>query len=119
MSQRHRTAKVLVVDDEAMVRVLLQRMLEEAGYDVLAAANGADALAIVGMFAVDLVITDLRMPVMTGEELGAHIAQLPNPPHVVYASASNVPPEGVDHAHYLQKPFNTDDLRRKVEALLR
>jgi two-component system response regulator AlgR len=94
------------------------RVLEGAGYRVLLAGNGEEALSILTTFAIDLVVTDIRMPVMTGSELGALIAQLPHPPQVLYASASDNPPLNLDAAHHLVKPFTGADLKRSVRALL-
>jgi len=109
---------VLLVDDEEMVRHYMRRILEAEGYSVLEAGNGHDALSTLTTFAVDLVITDLRMPTMDGHDLAALSAQLPNPPQVLYASAADEPPRGVDSRHYLRKPFTQDDLRRTVQLLL-
>jgi two-component system chemotaxis response regulator CheY len=58
--------KVLVVDDSVMVRQMVSFTLKEAGYDVLVAENGQDALNKLGGHAVDLIVTDLNMPVMDG-----------------------------------------------------
>src|SRR5262245_64837467 len=74
---------VLVVDDEEVVRILISRALTEAGYRVLLAIHGVNATAILEQDtpAVDLVICDLVMPVMTGRDLarwlGAHRPELP------------------------------------------
>jgi CheY-like chemotaxis protein len=111
-------ASVLVVDDEDMVRNFMRRVLEEEGYQVLVATNGDEALSILGTFAISLVVTDIKMPVMSGTDLGARVAALPGGTQVVYASASDVPPEGVEFSHYLQKPFTREDLRATVAAIL-
>lgn len=109
---------VLVVDDEDMVRQFMKRALEEGGYRVLVARDGNEALAIMATFAIHVVVTDIRMPGMDGKTLGTELARLPNAPEVVYASASDTPPEGIDHSHYLQKPFSGSHLRAKVKAIL-
>ena len=62
-------ARILVVDDEPDERFLLRRLFERAGHEVTEAANGAAALAIVRESPPDLVVTDMRMPVMDGVEL--------------------------------------------------
>ncbi|MBZ5645689.1 MAG: response regulator [Acidobacteriia bacterium] len=59
----------LVVDDSMLVRHTVCRFLEERGYEVESATNGAEALQIVGCLRPDLIITDLVMPRMTGPEL--------------------------------------------------
>jgi CheY-like chemotaxis protein len=109
---------LLVVDDEEMVRNFMARVLESEGYQVLVASNADEALAIIANFAIDLVLTDIRMPGMDGRDLGVLISRLPNAPHVIYASGSDRPPAGVDGSHYLQKPFKRDKLLRTVAAIL-
>jgi len=59
----------LVVDDSMLVRHTVCRFLEERGYEVESATNGAEALQMVGCLRPDLIITDLVMPRMTGPEL--------------------------------------------------
>jgi two-component system chemotaxis response regulator CheY len=58
--------KILIVDDSVMVRQMVSFTLKEAGFDVVAAENGQDALTKLGENAVDLIVTDLNMPVMDG-----------------------------------------------------
>jgi two-component system, chemotaxis family, chemotaxis protein CheY len=58
--------KVLIVDDSVMVRQMVSFTLNEAGFDVVEAENGQDALNKLGSHAVDLIVTDLNMPVMDG-----------------------------------------------------
>ena len=62
-------ARILVVDDEPDERFLLRRLFERAGHEVTEAADGAAALAIARELLPDLVVTDMRMPVMDGAEL--------------------------------------------------
>jgi two-component system chemotaxis response regulator CheY len=110
---------VLVVDDEEVVRKLLQRTLESEGYRVLVARDGDEALAILDNFAIDLVLTDIRMPEMDGRKLGRLISELPGAPHVIYASGSDKPPSGVDETHYLAKPFKSDKLLGTIASILK
>jgi len=65
--------KVLVVDDEPHMRRVLEIMLQKAGHSVYAAGNGREALEILRSKPVDLVITDMTMPHMTGTELAREI----------------------------------------------
>lgn len=58
----------LVVDDSMLVRHTVCRFLEERGYEVETASNGADALQMLGCVRPDLIVTDLQMPRMTGSE---------------------------------------------------
>lgn len=62
-------ASILVVDDEAALRDLLTLMLSEIGHSVLTAADGVEALARIEQEHIDLILTDLLMPNMTGVEL--------------------------------------------------
>ena len=109
---------VLVVDDVDFVRTLLTRQLKEDGYEVLEAANGKEALVILGApeVKVSLMVTDLRMPEMDGQELGSAVGDLPVPPKVLYMSAYP-PPQGLSE-FFLQKPFTREHLRGAVEKAL-
>ena len=57
---------ILIIEDDKHVRVVLQEMLQTAGYEVLQAANGKQGLRVYSEHSVDLVITDLLMPIMPG-----------------------------------------------------
>jgi two-component system chemotaxis response regulator CheY len=57
---------ILIVDDSVMVRQMVSFTLKEAGFEVVAAENGQDALKKLGDHSVDLIVTDLNMPVMDG-----------------------------------------------------
>jgi CheY-like chemotaxis protein len=92
-------------------------VLLAAGYQVISASNGLEALVQLNAAAVDLVITDIRMPEMGGLELGARISQVPGAPVVIYASASDHPPIGAAD-YYLQKPFSPTELIRMVRETL-
>ena len=116
--------RVLVVDDDEMLRTILGRMLSEAGYDVTLAADGLEALGRLRDDGdVDLVVADLRMPRMGGQALGEHLrARDPGLP-VLYISgyAADWSPDlaaGPGSA-FLQKPFDEEDFLRSVRALLR
>ena len=108
---------VLVVDDEELVRSFMQRVLTAAGYEVITASSGDEAMAILKRTAVALVITDIRMPGMDGRDLGALISRLPLPPPVMYASASDHPPTGKG-SHYLSKPFKGYQLVQMAQEIL-
>ena len=107
---------VLVVDDEELVRNFMKRVLANGGYEVVSASNGQDAIAILRSLAVDLVITDIRMPGMDGRELGRLVSSMALPPPIIYASASDNPPAAGDC--YLEKPFTGSDLSRMAAEIL-
>jgi Response regulator containing CheY-like receiver, AAA-type ATPase, and DNA-binding domains len=115
--------RVLVVDDDAMLRTILGRMLSEAGYDVVLAADGLEALGRLREDGdVDLVVADLRMPRMGGQALGQELrARDPDLP-VLYISgyAADWSPHLADGpaSAFMQKPFDEEDFLRSVSALL-
>ncbi len=83
---------VLLVDDEAPARERLRDLLGDLGDKqptriVGMASNGVEALAVLEATPVDLVITDIRMPVMDGVELARHLARLAQPPAVIFSTA--------------------------------
>jgi CheY-like chemotaxis protein len=107
-----------VVDDQEPLRRFMARVLEHGGYQVLTARNGIAALDLLreSRFPVQLVITDVSMPGMSGLELAARIATEPYPPPVLFVSGDH------SSAHLpgpvLRKPFLAGDLRALVEWLL-
>jgi CheY-like chemotaxis protein len=62
-------SRILIVEDDSDLRVVIRMVLERAGYEVAEARHGAEALESIGVEMPDLVIADLTMPVMTGVEL--------------------------------------------------
>jgi CheY-like chemotaxis protein len=115
---------VLVADDESSIRTIARQYLEGDGYDVLEAADGHAAVAVVeGSAAIDLLIADLVMPGMPGEEL-ARRARLARPDlKILYVSGMidrlldkrQVLWEG---EAFLEKPFSEASLREAVTLLL-
>lgn len=69
--------RVMTVDDSATVRQVLQMTLEGAGYEVVEAVDGRDALDKLGKAPVDMMVTDLNMPNMDGIDLIKHVRQSP------------------------------------------
>jgi PAS domain S-box-containing protein len=108
---------VLVVEDAPTVRLMAGRALAEAGYTVLESGDGAEALDMIRSRTgpLDLVITDLGLPSMNGQDLARCLRQeRPNLPVLFmsgYGDTESVSP-------YIQKPFSPDELVRRAGALL-
>jgi len=117
--------KILAVDDEPDVLLILKTALQTEGYDVQTAANGPDALALAREFLPDLVLLDVMMPGMSGFEV---LRELKNDEST--AAAPVIMLTGVsEHAkikealssgttYYIVKPFEFEDLLEKVDQAL-
>ncbi len=112
--------KVLIVDDEPLARSRLRDILSDIGdMDLLGeAANGLEALRLIQTLNPDVVLLDIRMPVMTGLEAARHIAELSHPPAVIFTTAYG------DHAleafdanaiDYLLKPIRPTRLEQALQ----
>jgi CheY-like chemotaxis protein len=117
--------KILIAEDERDIRDLIAFTLRFAGYEVLTANNGEEAVQMTQKEMPDLVLTDVRMPKMTGYEACRLIKADPTTKHipVVFLSAKGQEAEvqnglaaGADE--YLLKPFAPDQLTRKVAEIL-
>src|SRR5690606_23764770 len=107
------SGRLLLVDDEPLVRHAMARALVRQGYEVRTASGGEDALAQVREDPrVDLVITDVVMPKMNGPEMIDALRQLGVEPKVLYVSghADGVMPRHVGEHAFLQKPVPADQL---------
>ncbi len=111
-------AVILVADDEAMIRDLVSMLLRSAGHEVMTAANGLEAVALFRSFRnrISLVITDIRMPVMDGNEVVKLVREeRPGARIICMTGFAERVPEGVP---VLSKPFRPDQLRECVEQTL-
>jgi PAS domain S-box-containing protein len=116
---------VLVAEDEDGVRELLRKALTEFGYTVLTARHGRDALMLAGDSArdIDLLVTDVVMPEMSGRELAQTLRDRRPDLKVLYVSGytdDEVLNRGVNgsDATFMRKPFVAEDLVRRVRTLL-
>ena len=114
--------KILVVDDEEAVRRLSCEMLRNLGYEVLTAADGEEALAILGRDRdVELVITDLGMPGMGGVRFAQEAVRLRPGMRILFATGSGHEVPAADNdagPTVLAKPYSTAELARMVQAAL-
>ncbi len=114
---------ILVVDDEASHRMMLKAHLNEEGFDVIEASDGQEAIDLVGRYFYNLILMDIRMPVMDGVEALTQIKKIsPAIPVIMMTaygsidSAVEALKTGADD--YLTKPLDMDELLLKVKKIL-
>ena len=122
-SPRHRT--ILVAENEATNRHLMEQILRIAGYETLSATNGREALGVLETRHADLILVDISMPVLDGYATLALLREQPahaqTPVVAVTAHATNEDRQRAlrsGFTEYLTKPFRPRDLLRLVERLL-
>lgn len=117
---------VLVVDDEAPIRDILSFYLKRAGYQVLTAGNGAEALEEMGRSRPDLIISDLRMPEMPGDELCKRVKSDPGTQDIYFiilsaldGTASRIGGLSLGADDMIPKPFHAQEVLAKVDSTFR
>jgi two-component system, chemotaxis family, chemotaxis protein CheY len=114
--------RILIVDDDESIRQIVRLCLSDEGYEVCEAANGLAALEALETFRPNLILLDLRMPVMDGWEFARRYEMLPEPhaPIVAFVAALNAELECADlaTAGILTKPFDLDELLSAVRGQL-
>ena len=115
--------RVLIADDERDIRSVLSLYMEDAGYEVVEAADGKQALDVLQSQHVDLCLLDIMMPVLDGYHVLKHIRETSDMP-VIVISAKGQDPEkilglnlGADD--YMVKPFNPLEAVARVNAIFR
>lgn len=111
-------AMVLVVDDEPDYRFLLRMLLRDHDLEILEAPNGQRALEVVGQHVPDLVITDMRMPVMDGQALVQRLRADDRTRDVRILLWSADPDRDLPVDAIVPKPYGGDALVRQVTRLL-
>ena len=114
---------ILLVEDNEMVRKFVEGMLTRQGFEVLVAEHPQEALQLVESRSLDLLITDVVMPHMSGPELHATLLESYPGLKVLYMSgytsnAITLQESQNNRVKFLQKPFGLDDFFRKIEAVL-
>lgn len=113
---------ILVVDDEAQMRSAMETSLARLGATVFTATNGKEALEHLDKKSFDLVISDMRMPVCTGEELLREASKAHGQVPIVMVTAYGTISQAVDVMRlgaydFLTKPFSLEDLESLVERI--
>lgn len=109
-------AHILVVDDNEMVRGIVGHILEASGYEVGEACNGAEAMEALRKVPADLVLTDLDMPGMGGQELLGKVRRaFPDLPCAAMSGQGT----GKGFDGFIQKPFEIEELIRMLNGILR
>ena len=114
---------ILIVDDEEIARCNMEHVLKKDGYRCHCAANGVEALRILGEEEIDVVVTDLKMERMDGLELLNHITRISPEIQVIMVTGFATVSTAVEAlrkgaAHYLGKPVNLEELRRTVREVM-
>jgi len=114
---------LLVVDDEKNYLLVLKELLVDEGYEVLTAQSGANALAILNETELDLVVTDMKMPGMSGLELLEKLKQKDPQLPVVMMTAFGTVEKAVEAMKkgafdYISKPFDNESLKKTVATAL-
>src|SRR5438034_4285661 len=115
--------RILVVDDEQEITLVLRSGLAKHGYDVRVAGEGEAALELFHAWTPDLVVTDLSMPNMNGLKLCQRLREISNVPIIVFSvkgdEATKVEALDAGADDYVTKPFGMGELLARVRAALR
>jgi two-component system response regulator AlgR len=111
--------KILIVDDEMLARERLASLLSELdkNFSLSEAVHGVDALRLISEESPELVLLDIRMPVMDGLEVAHHLAGLESPPAIIFTTAYQDYALDAFDAHavdYLMKPIRKERLRQAI-----
>jgi len=116
-------ATVLVVEDETKIRELLRSYLEREGFNVLTTASGAEAIGLAEHASPDLIVLDLRLPDVPGEEVAREVRRSSAVPILMLTAKSaeddRIRGLEVGADDYVTKPFSPRELVLRVQAILR
>jgi CheY-like chemotaxis protein len=118
--------KVMIVDDEENLIVLVKTLLEQEGYEVITAIDGKECLDKLKTVKPDLILLDMMMPGMSGREVCEKIRGNPKTKNlkVAFLTVARFSETGkgvlkkMNVLDYITKPFDNDDLIRRVKKLL-
>ncbi|MFB9951737.1 PAS domain-containing protein [Rhizobium puerariae] len=111
---------VLLVEDEVLIRISTADLLQDSGMIVVEAGSANEALAVIGSQSVDILITDVHLPEMSGPELVLKIREaLPFLPVIFATGDQNVPEaEALSHAALIVKPYDYEMLLTRIRAMV-
>lgn len=115
---------ILIADDEPSVRELISDALNLAGYEVIMASDGLEAMKILRLRRVDLILSDVNMPKRNGYDLVKSLRDRGDNTPVIFLTARNDKPD-VSHGFrlgaddYVAKPFGLEELTLRISAILR
>jgi CheY-like chemotaxis protein len=116
------TCRLLVIDDDATIREMLELVLASEGYEVITAAHGADALAQLNHINPHVILLDMKMPIMDGWEFLRQYRRRPGAkiPIIVLTAAQDDRRRAADVGAdaYIAKPFALDDLIRVLDECI-
>ncbi|HEU4596697.1 MAG TPA: sigma-54 dependent transcriptional regulator [Pyrinomonadaceae bacterium] len=120
MSQNAQPAKILVAEDEANLRLVIQKELQRMGHDVRVAPDGEAALRLLEESNVDVLLADINMPRLDGMELLRRLHQRPNPPEVIMLTGHATVETAIEAMKlgaydYLSKPYHISELDALVK----
>lgn len=113
--------RILIVEDDPAISKFLSLALTDEGYRVLTAENGWTGLTSLASFQPDLILLDMRLPMINGKDFIAVHRGLPQPAPIIGISAvrdARGLAESLGVADFLEKPFALDDLMSRIKALL-
>ena len=111
-------ARVLVIDDDALVRLAVSGQLRKLGCVPQVAATGAEGVALLGSQSFDAAIVDLMMPDMGGPETVGELRKVSKLPVIVISAANNLRTTSIDSVARLAKPFAIHELQAALEAAM-
>jgi len=120
-------ARILIIDDDIIIRRMLRLMLTKAGFDVLGAADGKEGIELFRKNDVDLVITDLIMPEKEGIEMIMELkTDFPDVKIIAMSGGAQMGPEGylqladaLGAQRTLKKPIAREDLLAAIDGILK
>jgi two-component system KDP operon response regulator KdpE len=115
--------RILIVDDEPQIRRFLRPALAAAGYDVVEAENGADAMKAVATAAPDVIILDLGLPDMDGKDVIANLRGWSTIPIIILSArdreSEKIAALDLGADDYIEKPFSIGELTARIRTAMR